>query len=39
MTQKRVDYILQSIQKYGSIKRPFIGINYQDVTSDLALEW
>jgi len=39
MTKKRVNYILESIQKHGSIKRPFIGINYHDVTSELALEW
>jgi len=39
MTQKRVDYILESIEKHGTIKRPFIGIHYVDVTSELVLEW
>jgi len=39
MTAKRVKYILDSIETHGSIKRPFIGINYLDVTSDIALEW
>ena len=28
LTQWRIQYILESIEKYGDIKRPFIGINY-----------
>ncbi|MFA5916706.1 MAG: trypsin-like peptidase domain-containing protein [Candidatus Gracilibacteria bacterium] len=28
LTQNRINYMLKSIEKYGSIKKPFIGINY-----------
>lgn len=28
LTKPRLEYILTSIEKYGTIKRPFIGINY-----------
>lgn len=36
VTQEKVDYILASIEKYGEIKRPFIGINYIPVTDAIA---
>nr|MDD3720561.1 trypsin-like peptidase domain-containing protein [Candidatus Gracilibacteria bacterium] len=28
LTQNRIDYMLRSIQTYGAIKKPFLGINY-----------
>ncbi|NDK08236.1 trypsin-like serine protease [Candidatus Gracilibacteria bacterium] len=28
LTQNRVNFMIRSIEKYGSIKKPFIGINY-----------
>lgn len=36
LNQKRIEYILQSIQNYGRIKRPFIGINYIPNSSSIA---
>lgn len=34
LTQKKIDYILSSIEKNGEIKRPFIGIYYTLVTKE-----
>ncbi len=36
LTQKRIDYILSSISKYNTIKRPFIWINYISLNSNIA---
>lgn len=36
VSQEKIDYILSSIEKYGEIKRPFIGINYIPVTPAIA---
>lgn len=36
LTEKKIDYILSSIEKYGEIKRPFIGIYYSLVDEELA---
>lgn len=36
VSQEKVDFILASIEKYGEIKRPFIGINYIPVTPAIA---
>ncbi len=38
MSQKRITYILESIEKYWEIKRPFIGISYIPINPSLALE-
>lgn len=38
LSKKRIEYILTSIQKYWSIKRPFIGISYIPVTESVAKE-
>ncbi len=38
LSKKRINYILNSIQKYWSIKRPLIWINYIPVTDALATE-
>lgn len=39
LSQKRVDYILHSLEKYGTIKRPLIGINYIPVNASIAKEY
>lgn len=36
LSQERIDYILESVEKTGKIWRPFIGINYVDITPSLA---
>lgn len=38
LSKKRIDYILNSIKKYWSIKRPFIGISYLPVNDAVASE-
>jgi len=38
LSQKRISYILESINKYQAIKRPFIGIAYVPVTESYAQE-
>lgn len=38
LTQSRVNYILSSIEKYGIIKKPFIGISYIPLNTRLASE-
>jgi len=38
LSKKRVDYILKSIKKYWSIKRPFIGISYLPINDSIAKE-
>jgi len=35
LSKKRINYILESIKKYWSIKRPFIGINYIPINDAL----
>lgn len=39
LSQKRVNYILNSIEKYGSIKRPLIGVTYLPITPSFAREY
>ena len=36
ITKKRIDYMLNSIEKYGEIKRPLVGINYQILNEKIA---
>ncbi len=36
LTQKKIDYILNSIKKYNTIKWPFIWINYISLNTDIA---
>lgn len=36
MSQKRIDYIIESVQKYGVIKQPFIWILTVPLTPDIA---
>ncbi len=38
LSQKKVDFMLESIKKYGEIKRPLIGINYTLITPNIAQE-
>jgi serine protease Do len=38
LSQKKIDYIINSIEKYGKIKKPIIGINYILMTPELAKE-
>lgn len=38
LSQKKIDYMINSIEKYGKIKRPLIGINYILMTPELAKE-
>lgn len=38
LSKKRIDYILESIKKYWSIKRPFIWISYLPVNDNIASE-
>ncbi len=38
LSQDKVDYMLSSIKKYGTIKRPFIGINYIQNSPGVAKE-
>ena len=37
LSKTRVDFILESIQKYWEIKKPFIGINYYLLNADTAM--
>lgn len=38
LSKKRIEYILTSIEKYGTIKRPFIGISYLPINDTIARE-
>lgn len=38
LSKKRISYILNSIEKYWSIKRPFIWINYLPINDSIAKE-
>lgn len=38
LSRKRINYILDSIKKYWSIKRPFIWINYLPINDSIAKE-
>jgi serine protease Do len=38
LSQKKIDFMLESIKKYGEIKRPLIGINYTLITPNIAQE-
>lgn len=38
LSKKRINYILESIKKYWTIKRPFIGINYIPINDAIASE-
>ena len=35
LSTKKITYILESIKKYGSIKKPFIGINYTVISESI----
>jgi S1-C subfamily serine protease len=39
MTQKRISYILDSIQKFNEIKRPFIGVLSIPLTENIATRY
>ena len=36
LSQKEIDYLLGSIQKYGTIKRPYLGVRYVSLDENLA---
>lgn len=38
LNQKKIDFILDSVKKYGEIKKPFIGINYVIINENLQKE-
>ncbi len=39
LNQKRIDYMLNSLQKYGEIKRPFVWVNYTLLTPPIAQKY
>ena len=38
LSQRKIDYMLESIEKYWEIKKPFIGISYMAVDKEVANE-